>query len=295
MKCKQSGFTLVEVLIAASIMSIIAMVLATLYMSINRMMAYADQKLESIELKQTIMQAFANSTICTWQLKDKVVNISANPIPTVFDLDQLYQGLDASSPVMVEKEKFIYPNSKLKVRSIAVREFEPTGYPNVYKGVIQITFYQDSAGDTILKPIRIQQGFTFNTTGGVAKISSCRAVVSLPIIKCKLTNVIPTSVGWHYHQFAATECGGVLPDASFVGMMTKTEVCGEEESWAFMHADEVYNTGNDFTSNFIPTTPVADPFPWAGPGVAFYVRTACPATPPVSNSNIEVTFLGTNF
>lgn len=256
-------------------------------------MQYSEMKLDSIETEKTVIQTFANSAICTWQLQDKVIDVSTNPSPTTIAIPKLYQGLNVASAVMLEANKPVLPQSKLTVRSITARDFESTGFPNVYKGVIEVAFNASNT-ETPIKPIRIQQGFTFYTAGGATKISSCRALVSLPIIKCKVTSAIPLTAGWHYHALTAAQCGGVLPDASFIGMMTKTEVCGEEESWAVFNTGETVNSGSDFTANFLPATVVVTPFPWSGPGIAFYVRTPCPITPP-SDSNIEITFLGTNF
>ena len=57
---------------------------------------------------------------------------------------------------------------------------------------------------------------------------------SIPVtLLCRITQyqVGAQETRAHDITFSAADCGGKLPDATYVGVLSNTEVCGADESW----------------------------------------------------------------
>jgi hypothetical protein len=107
---------------------------------------------------------------------------------------------------------------------------------------------------------------------------------ALQSIVCRKTNEYPTGTGWQHFTFTAAECGGTLPDKSYLGSLAKTEVCGSEESMQVLQPDEAITARPAWISE---DKAFVDPLPMQGPGVAFVAHGSCPAK---SDSLIEVVY-----
>lgn len=66
------------------------------------------------------------------------------------------------------------------------------------------------------------------------------------VIVCE-KNLSPTPAYGNYtYTFNASDCGGILPDTNYVGMLSKTGVCGHTYSWTALDAGEVGGPGITF-------------------------------------------------
>lgn len=130
------------------------------------------------------MQQFSNPLVCTWQLKDKEIDVAispteASPSPTVISFlnNTIYAGLDATSPPLaIAEQKLPTSLNNLKVKTISLKNIFSTGVPNQYAGVIEVSFDRDNAAYA-LKPIQIQQILQTTTSGGITKIDSCASAI----------------------------------------------------------------------------------------------------------------------
>lgn len=88
--------SLVEVLVSLGITVILMSATASMFVTQQRENRALNQKLEMMDLKNQIMQAFQNSSTCTWQIQGKTFNNSAvtstNPSSTNIDLVELRHG-----------------------------------------------------------------------------------------------------------------------------------------------------------------------------------------------------------
>lgn len=172
------GMSLVEVLVSLGITVILMSATASMFVTQQRENRALNQKLEMVDLKNQIMQAFQNSSTCTWQIQGKTFNTSGvtstNPSSTSIDLVELRHGPNSSS-LLLAKTNSTLPGSQsnLKVASIRFNNILATGNPDEYKGHFEITF-MDSSLSRPMRPTIIPQ--VIQATGSpTATITACGA------------------------------------------------------------------------------------------------------------------------
>lgn len=151
----RSGFSLIEVLVTSSIVIIVALAFATLSQSLFKEFKGLTQKADAAEVRNSMILAFANSNICTWQLQGKKIRTSGvtatNSSSTNISFTALYSGLTTNSYVIAKTNTPIsVSGSTLKVDSIHLKDIFSTGNTNEYVGTFYVTF--DS--DTLVRPLR---------------------------------------------------------------------------------------------------------------------------------------------
>lgn len=181
----QAGFGLIEVLIAVAILIVVSLGMAGSLSDMHSHLRAISQKQEILELRNLVTQQMLKAGVCTWQLKDKVIDVSmptseASPSPTVLNLGQLYMGQDASSPLLARNgERIPESLSGVKVSNIYFKNIYATGNPNEFKGLFQITFNVNSLSRPV-KPLQVQQIFTVNSAdpSSAKRIQLCKAGAS---------------------------------------------------------------------------------------------------------------------
>lgn len=170
--------SLVEVLVSLGITVILMSATASMFVTQQRENRALNQKLEMVELKNQIMQAFQSSSTCTWQLQGKTFNTtgvtSTTPSTTSIDLVELRYGPNSSS-LLLAKTNTLLPGSQsnLKVASIRLNNILATGNPDEYKGLIEIAFTDTSLARP-MKPTIVPQ--IIQATGSpTATITACGA------------------------------------------------------------------------------------------------------------------------
>lgn len=105
-------------------------------------------------------------------------------------------------------------------------------------------------------------------------------------IACVKTDEIPAGAdGWRHFRFTAAECGGRLPDDTYVGSIAKFEICGQEASVMALQPSETYVTLPTFIGL---ASLLKKPLPILGPGGAYAWTGGCPA--PASSSLVEIIY-----
>ncbi len=181
---KQTGSSLLEVIIVVGIMGIISMAMASMIVAQQTEMKALYQKSEAVELKTHVVTTFLRASVCTWQLAGKVVDLSTTTTavksPTVIDFGAtpLYEGLDASSSIIARAGALLpFSLNGIMVSSIRFKDILATGVPNQYKGTFEIQFLGSSLVRS-MKPIQIQQTFLANNATATAQIQYCGAALS---------------------------------------------------------------------------------------------------------------------
>lgn len=158
------GSSLVEILVVLGIVSIVSAAGTSMLLSQQNEIRAIHQRAEVVELKNLLMTIFMNPQNCTWQVKDRIVDISSasasSPSPTVLSLSTLHFGANSSAPLLAKKEQRL-PSSLhgLVVESILLKDFIPTGNPDEVVGSLEISF---TANSRAYKPVVLKQLLTLN-------------------------------------------------------------------------------------------------------------------------------------
>ncbi|MBX2986502.1 MAG: hypothetical protein KF802_01270 [Bdellovibrionaceae bacterium] len=175
---------MIETLVTMAIAMIILLGVMSLGEHIRRQSRGIQQKQETLELKNLMLQRLASPSVCTWQLADPGMTVSvsgplsaSNPSPTQLTFTELRQGPDVDSPVMV-RENSLLPGSQtgLRVSTITLHNIYPTGNQDEYSGTFEVQFDPVSVV-TALQPVR--HTVTFTTVAGdplnAKHIATCNA------------------------------------------------------------------------------------------------------------------------
>lgn len=179
------GFNLVEILIVVAMMSVISWGMASLFSTQQSQIKTLIKKQDMLNLKSEIIRKLANSSICTWQLKDK--NFSIDPVPTAaspsvtsvkFPNDTLYSGLNNSSAPIAVKNAPVSTssNSNLIVADIGFENiYLVNAAKNEYLGNFTIRFQNTTSG-AAFQTVKVQQiviATPNSSLPGFARITSC--------------------------------------------------------------------------------------------------------------------------
>lgn len=173
----QSGISLIEAILALSMLSILAFSMLSITNSIQRQMKATTQRQDVFEFRNLLNQQLSKGSICSWQLAGQPVDISgvltqSSPSSTIIDLPRLYQGPDNTSAILAEVGSRL-PGSDLVVSKILFKDIYKTGNPNEYMGTFEIQFDPSTVAG-IMKPIQHQKLFMANPISSTsADILSC--------------------------------------------------------------------------------------------------------------------------
>ncbi len=204
-----------QVLVSIGIMGILLLAMVSMLQTQQKELRSIRQKQEAVELKSTMLQQMLKSDICTWQLKDKVIDVSlvtteASPSPTVVELNVLRQGPDVSSAMLAQAgEKLPFTTTGIRVASISFRHIFATGNANEYTGVFEVSFDESSLAYAI-HPVQVQQVIKVVGTdpGNAKRIESCGPGSSLQTGEEDLDSVTPFDIQCEYRWVTSNGYGG---------------------------------------------------------------------------------------
>ena len=259
------GFSLIEMMIAVGVMTVVILGFTTVMNSQGRASKVIEQKMEMVTLKQTLISMTNNPVVCRCQL-DKTIN-STNSTPLTIDVNQTTAqslSLDAvhsscdlgSDATLIAKINTVLSGSQTnqKVGAITVEQILPIkGAPYSYSAVLSVKVDSASQAQGLhpaVVPITI--GVDPTSPANAMRIQSCSGVSynggSAPIICRKFGNIFNDSSGSPTANpgvgsvttiaFAPGDCGGALPDANYIGVLSKTFVCGMSSQWVVHQPSE---------------------------------------------------------
>ncbi len=179
----ERGMGMIEVVIAAGLMGVLVLGMASMYETQQKQIKVLMQKQELVDLKNQMLTNLNNPTVCTWQLKDKAIDVSmptseVSPSPTILTLtnNTIYGGPNSTSAPLASAGQKL-PNSihGLQVLRVAFKGIFATGNPDEYRGVFEVVL--DPASTPM--PVRpVQVPVTISTAPAdppnAKKIVSCR-------------------------------------------------------------------------------------------------------------------------
>lgn len=226
---KMNGFSLIEILVAAGLISIIGLSVASLMVSFHKENKSLSEKLESIELEQGLNRILADNSSCSCLFDSPAWTTS----DTQVSLTHLKRGCTAANFLVVNAP--VSPQSQLIVDSIKIKNINPIGGGNLI-GDIEIAL---KGGVASMKPITIPgQSFVPDSSSAPTKISSCLGVAGASQMctsmggtwidnKCKWPGATPVSTeacvaafgaDWTYNGTACVPPGGSFGGNNSVGM-----------------------------------------------------------------------------
>jgi type II secretory pathway pseudopilin PulG len=177
--------SLVEIMVALGILSILALAFATFVVNQQKNMAALEQKEDSVELRNYLMLSLQNASVCTCQLNPNLTEDDSNDANLWFNsnmtdgsqtinLKKLRTGCGVSDP-NIAFEGQVLP-SGLTMEKIELKNIVPTGVTNEWQGDIVISWLQSSVKYS-LKPISLRQKFLIDPTSPAANriVSMCVA------------------------------------------------------------------------------------------------------------------------
>jgi Tfp pilus assembly protein PilV len=177
--------SLVELMIALGMLSILALGFASFVVNQQKSMSALEQKADSIELRNYLMLSLQNASICTCQLNPNLTEDDSNDTNLWFnsnitdgsqtiDLKKLRTGCGVSDPIIALEGKVL--SSGLTMEKIELKNIVPTGVTNEWQGDIVISWLQSSLKYS-LKPISQRQKFLIDPTSPAANriIRTCVA------------------------------------------------------------------------------------------------------------------------
>lgn len=164
MNQNKKGFSLIEILVAVGIVSIVGFALTTLFISTQKQNKFIEQKLEKVELEQSIVKLLSDNSTCSCLLNGPAWSTGTTEI----NLASLKNGCSGND--LIQASQPINPNSQIRIDTIKIKDISDVG-SGMISGVIEIKLK-----DTIqpMKPIVISgQSFITDNVATPTKITSC--------------------------------------------------------------------------------------------------------------------------
>lgn len=171
----KAGFSILEVLIAAGIMAIVTLGIATSIANLQKQNKAVQQKLESIELKQQLISIFSSRNSCKCMFVDNQLTAIPTNLRTT-NLQNLTHGC-ISGNWITPAANVPGTQTNLKISSVELVNFLDVGLVagTQYTADLQINFDPSSTVFS-LKPITIKQAFLSASN----RISNCESAQSPP-------------------------------------------------------------------------------------------------------------------
>ncbi len=180
------AFSLVEVLVAVGILSIISLGMATLFTDMNKQTKETQTKVSLIELKNNLITRISkNPAICSWQVKDKIVDrtdvTTTHASATIIDLgNTFYDGVrvlptDPLPPPLITVGDKLGNQNVASIQVVDIKGMTDTN-PTEYKAKLQIAF-TPQASFQVLAPVSITIYLQSDPTDPT-KILSCNENVA---------------------------------------------------------------------------------------------------------------------
>lgn len=220
LKIGNRGFGLIEVMVAAGIASIIALVVAGMISQMRRSLVSIERKQSLLQFQNSMFVSFQNGDVCGWQLKE-----SAPGVPRTIDLSKppnavtkiipdaeiafskLYQGVDSTAPILAQAADVIAGTNSV-VNSIQLKNVTAVDKDSgFYSGDIEVEI-QFPLSETILKNPKTKIFFYVKTNDpqSAKKILGCSASSPSEVIFTYPKKMIPypTNVGFSWTYLSAT-------------------------------------------------------------------------------------------
>ncbi len=186
---KSNGFSLIEVMIAIGILSII-IAGTTSYMTMqHREIKSLTEMLAKLDVEKFLIAALADGSVCSGELTNSALNPSApyrinstsaaTLADTSISLNEIYSGSLPTSPVLIRRGQPPSPmTNSLLIEDIRFGNLQATGVGNQYLAQFTISFNGNLVRQ--LKPLILKKTITLNNADPIASrtITGCLSTSS---------------------------------------------------------------------------------------------------------------------
>ncbi len=154
------GFSLVEMLVLIGLLSIIALISASLINNLNRELKAVEQRADSLNLRGTLEVTLASLPICSCLMSSFAAPF--DPTATSTAVSEIKSSCAAGASTIIKAGQLV-DGTQLTVNQIALENIEQLG-PDLYKGQIKVNYLKTDMNIRQIKPITM--GVQFKTGSG---------------------------------------------------------------------------------------------------------------------------------
>lgn len=224
-KIKNRGFSLVEIVVAAGIVSILGLILATMVVNQNREVAAIGEKMAAKDVELRVKNVVFNGSYCGCLFRGKTFNLATltwNNFPSQIP-DSYNQPTPlppapcvASTSLVVPAVGEVITSSHLKIANLSMTNVANPG-PGYYTGDLEVSF-DPSLLVRAMKNIKIPMSFNVDTTTG--NFISCGQTQNM--LKAWVSFVPPATVLSSYNVASVSSFGAGRYRVTFLSPMPNT-------------------------------------------------------------------------
>lgn len=147
------GFTIVELIVALGIMSIMGFAFTAIVINSNKEMKALEMKADSLSLKSSVEGTLSNLNICSCLMDSYASTFDADNIATAAsNITTIKSSCEVAASTVVAENADV-AGTKLAVDKIKIENIEYLGVAESYKGKLRINYQQSVLGIRPLRPI----------------------------------------------------------------------------------------------------------------------------------------------
>lgn len=176
MAISSRGNALLSVLIGASLLSITVMVMSSVLDNFSRSNRSLSQKLEILQVQQTLLGDLADSTVCGCNFDPTKVFDSTNLAAAQVQLDKVYGSCAGGTPGSPSVTANTAYSSYLNVDKITLKNITSRGSPGAFQGTLEVNF-KFREGEMSRHPAAVKLNFQADVAANptAARITGCAA------------------------------------------------------------------------------------------------------------------------
>lgn len=182
------GFTIIELMVALGIMSIMGFAFTAIIINSNREMKALEMKADSLSLKANVEGALSNLDTCSCLMNSYASSFDSDHLSMTASNISVIKSSCESSASTVAAENADVVGTKLVVDKIKIENIEYLGTAESYKGKLRISYQPSMLGIRPLRPITLDIRFKtqasspsnakkivecdfFGSSGGIANLN----------------------------------------------------------------------------------------------------------------------------
>lgn len=180
---RQSGFTIVEMLVAVAILGIVTAGFTSMTQYMRKELQFANRKVEAIELRRTTSAYLSDLNLCACQLNANGGTFDATAAPGTAEMPvtKIQTACDPTAGTLISENSLIPGTSTgLSIENMKVHAIEPGGGADRFRGRFSVEF-KDDAGAFRNRGFELEIQFLTDpsTPDTAKKVVGCEYIASI--------------------------------------------------------------------------------------------------------------------